>query len=160
MLRRGIFFSHREMNRILMIMKKETNSFYILKRTISSHILDTVPWVFAKWAKKNLMWIWPINRWWKFFQNKIHFRRYKKICTWKCTRFHCFRFRSKENKNHYQYKKYPNSISNCAQVAKKLIFQIQKFTFGFTNETIWEWYFIHHCNQRLVLLKINQYWFH
>ena len=57
MLRRGIFFSHREMNRILMIIKKETNSSFILAEDHQAILISDI-WFHGylqNGYKKNLM---------------------------------------------------------------------------------------------------------
>ena len=53
MLRRGIFFSHREMNRILEDYEKGNDFFLYTGRGPSghTHIGHLVPWVFAKWLQ-------------------------------------------------------------------------------------------------------------
>ena len=53
MLRRGIFFSHREMNRILEDYEKGNEFFLYTGRGPSghTHIGHLVPWVFAKWLQ-------------------------------------------------------------------------------------------------------------
>ena len=54
MLRRGIFFSHREMNRILEDYEKGNEFFLYTGRGPSghTHIGHLVPWVFAKWLQE------------------------------------------------------------------------------------------------------------
>ena len=54
MLRRGIFFSHREMNRILDDYEKGNEFFLYTGRGPSghTHIGHLVPWVFAKWLQE------------------------------------------------------------------------------------------------------------
>ena len=57
MLRRGIFFSHREMNRILEDYEKGNEFFLYTGRGPSghTHIGHLVPWVIANGYKINLM---------------------------------------------------------------------------------------------------------
>ncbi len=56
MLRRGIFFSHRDMNRILDDYEKGKKFFLYTGRGPSghTHIGHLVPWVFAKWLQDKL----------------------------------------------------------------------------------------------------------
>ena len=140
MLRRGIFFSHREMNRILADYEKGNEFFLYTGRGPSghTHIGHLVPWVFAKWLQDKF----DVNLYFQLtddekFYSKINLtlEETKKYAYENALDFIALGFNPEKTKIIINTKNIQTLYPIAAQVAKKINFSNTKATFGFTNET-------------------------
>ena len=140
MLRRGIFFSHREMNRILEDYEKGNEFFLYTGRGPSghTHIGHLVPWVFAKWLQDKF----DVNLYFqltddeKFYsKTNLTLEETKKFAYENALDFIALGFNPEKTKIIINTKNIQTLYPIAAQVAKKINFSNTKATFGFTNET-------------------------
>ena len=140
MLRRGIFFSHREMNRILEDYEKGNDFFLYTGRGPSghTHIGHLVPWVFAKWLQDKF----DVNLYFQLtddekFYSKINLtlEETSKFAYENALDFIALGFNPEKTKIIINTKNIQTLYPIAAQVAKKINFSNTKATFGFTNET-------------------------
>ena len=140
MLRRGIFFSHREMNRILDDYQKGNKFFLYTGRGPSghTHIGHLVPWVFSKWLQEKF----DVNMYFqltddeKFFSKpNLTLEETNKFAYQNALDFIALGFKPDKTKIIINTKNIQTLYPIAAQVAKKINFSNTKATFGFTNET-------------------------
>jgi len=140
MLRRGIFFSHREMNRILDDYEKGKKFFLYTGRGPSghTHIGHLVPWIFAKWLQEKF----DVNMYFqltddeKFYAKpELSLEDTKKFAYENALDFIALGFKSENTKIIINTKNIQTLYPIAAQVAKKVNFSNTKGVFGFTNET-------------------------
>lgn len=140
MLRRGIFFSHREMNRILDDYEKGNKFFLYTGRGPSghTHIGHLVPWVFAKWLQEKF----DVNMYFqltddeKFYSKpNLTLEETGKFAYENALDFIALGFKPENTKIIINTRNIQTLYPIAAQVAKKINFSNTKATFGFTNET-------------------------
>ncbi len=140
MLRRGIFFSHREMNRILEDYEKGIEFFLYTGRGPSghTHIGHLVPWMFAKWLQEKF----DVNLYFqltddeKFYsKTDLTLEETSKYAYENALDFIALGFNPEKTKIIINTKNIQTLYPIAAQVAKKINFSNTKATFGFTNET-------------------------
>ncbi|MDX1596146.1 MAG: tryptophan--tRNA ligase [Nitrosopumilaceae archaeon] len=140
MLRRGIFFSHREMNRILDDYEKGKKFFLYTGRGPSghTHIGHLVPWVFAKWIQEKF----GVNMYFqltddeKFFSKpNLTLDQTQQFAYENALDFIALGFNPKNTKIIINTKNIQTLYPLAAEVAKKINFSNTKATFGFTGET-------------------------
>lgn len=140
MLRRGIFFSHRDMGRILSDYQKGKKFFLYTGRGPSghTHIGHLVPWVFTKWLQEKF----DTNLYFQLTDDEKFFA--KQDLTLEQTRnfayenaldFIALGFKQDKTKIIINTKNIKTLYPIAAQVAKKINFSNTKAVFGFTNET-------------------------
>ena len=140
MLRRGIFFSHRDLNRILEEYQKGNKFFLYTGRGPSghTHIGHLVPWVFAKWLQDKF----DVNMYFQLTDDEKFFS--KQNLTLEETRNFAFEnaldfialgFKPQKTKIIINTKNIQSLYPLAAQVAKKINFSNTKATFGFSGET-------------------------
>lgn len=140
MLRRGIFFSHRDLARTLNDYKKGNKFFLYTGRGPSghTHIGHLVPWVFAKWLqdkfKTNMYFQLTDDE--KFFaKSKLTLEDANKFAYENALDFIALGFKPKNTKIIIDTKNIESLYPIAAKVAKKINFSNTKAVFGFTNET-------------------------
>ena len=140
MLRRGIFFSHREMNRILEDYEKGKKFFLYTGRGPSghTHIGHLVPWVFAKWLQEKF----DVNMYFQLTDDEKFFAKQdltlddtSKFAYENALDFIALGFKPENTKIIINTKNIQTLYPIAAQVAKKVNFSNTKGVFGFTNET-------------------------
>ncbi|MGV7226759.1 MAG: tryptophan--tRNA ligase [Nitrosopumilus sp.] len=140
MLRRGIFFSHREMVRILDEYEKGNKFFLYTGRGPSghTHIGHLVPWMFAKWLQEKF----DVNMYFqltddeKFFSKpNLTLEETKKFAYENALDFIALGFKPEKTKIIINTENIQTLYPIAAQVAKKINFSNTKATFGFTNDT-------------------------
>ncbi len=140
MLRRGVFFSHREMNRILEDYEKGKKFFLYTGRGPSghTHIGHLVPWVFAKWLQEKF----DVNMYFqltddeKFYaKSNLTLEDTKKFAYENALDFIALGFKPENTKIIINTRNIQTLYPIAAQVAKKVNFSNTKGVFGFTNET-------------------------
>lgn len=140
MLRRGVFFSHRDMDRILDDYNKGNKFFLYTGRGPSghTHIGHLVPWVFAKWIQDRF----DVNMYFqltddeKFYSKPdISLEETKKFAYENALDFIALGFSPNNTKIIINTKNIKTLYPIAAQVAKKINFSNTKATFGFSNET-------------------------
>lgn len=140
MLRRGVFFSHREMNRILEDYEKGKKFFLYTGRGPSghTHIGHLVPWVFAKWLQEKF----DVNMYFqltddeKFFAKpNLTLEETKKFAYENALDFIALGFKPENTKIIINTRNIQTLYPIAAQIAKKINFSNTKGVFGFTNET-------------------------
>ena len=140
MLRRGIFFSHREMNRILDDYQKGKKFFLYTGRGPSghTHIGHLVPWVFAKWLQERF----DVNMYFQLTDDEKFFSKQNltleetgKFAYENALDFIALGFKPENTKIIINTKNIHSLYPIAAQVAKKINFSNTKAVFGFTNET-------------------------
>ncbi len=140
MLRRGIFFSHRELGRILDDYQKGKKFFLYTGRGPSghTHIGHLVPWVFTKWLQEKF----DTNLYFQLTDDEKFYA--KQDLTLEQTRnfayenaldFVALGFKPEKTKIIINTKNIKTLYPIAAQVAKKINFSNTKAVFGFTNET-------------------------
>ena len=140
MLRRGVFFSHREMDRILDEYGRGNRFFLYTGRGPSghTHIGHLVPWVFAKWLQDRF----GAGMYFQLTDDEKFYS--KKDATLEETRgfayenaldFIALGFDPKNTKIIINTRNIRTLYPIAAQVAKRINFSNTKATFGFTNET-------------------------
>lgn len=140
MLRRGIFFSHRDMGRILDDYKKGTKFFLYTGRGPSghTHIGHLVPWVFAKWIQEKF----DVNMYFQLTDDEKFFSKQnltledtQKFAYENALDFIALGFKPENTKIIINTRNIQTLYPIAAQVAKKINFSNTKAVFGFTNET-------------------------
>lgn len=140
MLRRGVFFSHRELGRILNDYQKGKKFFLYTGRGPSghTHIGHLVPWVFTKWLQEKF----DTNLYFQLTDDEKFYA--KQDLTLEQTRnfayenaldFIALGFKQEKTKIIINTKNIKTLYPIAAQVAKKINFSNTKAVFGFTNET-------------------------
>ena len=140
MLRRGVFFSHRDLNLILENYEKGKEFFLYTGRGPSghTHIGHLVPWVFAKWLQDKF----DVNIYFqltddeKFFsKQELTLDQTSSFALENALDFMALGFNPKKTKIIINTKNIKTLYPIAAQVAKKINFSNTKAVFGFTNET-------------------------
>ncbi len=140
MLRRGVFFSHRDLNLILENYEKGKEFFLYTGRGPSghTHIGHLVPWVFAKWLQDKF----DVNIYFqltddeKFFSKpELTLDQTSSFALENALDFMALGFNPKKTKIIINTKNIKTLYPIAAQVAKKINFSNTKAVFGFTNET-------------------------
>ena len=140
MLRRGIFFSHRDLNLILNNYEKGNEFFLYTGRGPSghTHIGHLVPWVFAKWLqdKFNVNMYFQLTVDEKFFSKQnLSLEQTSNFALENALDFIALGFNPKKTKIIIDTKNIKTLYPIAAEVAKKINFSNTKAVFGFTNET-------------------------
>jgi len=140
MLRRGVFFSHREMDRILEDYEKGKKFFLYTGRGPSghTHIDHLVPWVFAKWLQEKF----DVNMYFQLTDDEKFYAKAnltledtKKFAYENALDFIALGFKPENTKIIINTRNIQTLYPIAAQVAKKINFSNTKGVFGFTNET-------------------------
>ena len=140
MLRRGVFFSHRDLNLILSNHEKGKEFFLYTGRGPSghTHIGHLVPWVFAKWLqdKFNVNMYFQLTDDEKFFsKQELTLQQTGNFALENALDFIALGFNPKKTKIIIDTKNIKTLYPIAAEVAKKVNFSNTKAVFGFTNET-------------------------
>ena len=140
MLRRGVFFSHRDLNLILENYEKGKDFFLYTGRGHSghTHIGHLIPWVFAKWLqdKFNVKIYFQLTDDEKFFSKQdLSLEETNNYALENALDFIALGFKSENTKIIINTKNIKTLYPIAAQVAKKINFSNTKAVFGFTNET-------------------------
>ena len=140
MLRRGVFFSHRDLNLILENYEKGQEFFLYTGRGPSghTHIGHLVPWVFAKWLqdKFNVNLYFQLTDDEKFFAKQdLSLTQTTNFALENALDFIALGFKPEKTKIIVNTKNIKTLYPIAAQVAKKINFSNTKAVFGFTNET-------------------------
>jgi len=140
MLRRGIFFSHREMDRILTDFEKGIKFFLYTGRGPSghTHIGHLVPWIFAKWLQEkfNVNMYFQLTDDEKFYAKpNLTLEDTKKFAYENALDFIALGFQPENTKIIINTRNIQTLYPIAAQIAKKVNFSNTKGVFGFTNET-------------------------
>ncbi|KAF6243808.1 tryptophan--tRNA ligase [Nitrosopumilus sp. b1] len=140
MLRRGVFFSHRDLGNLLNEHEKGKKFFLYTGRGPSghTHIGHLVPWVFAKWLQDKF----DVNMYFqltddeKFFSKQnLTLEETNKYAFENALDFIALGFDPKKTKIIINTQNISTLYPIAAQVAKKINFSNTKAVFGFTNET-------------------------
>ena len=140
MLRRGIFFSHRDMNLILNEYEKGNKFFLYTGRGPSghTHIGHLVPWVFAKWLQDKF----GVNMYFqltddeKFFSKQnLTLEETTKFAYENALDFIALGFKPENTKIIIDTKNIQYLYPIAAEIAKKINFSNTKAVFGFSNDT-------------------------
>jgi len=140
MLRRGIFFSHREMGRILDDYEKGKKFFLYTGRGPSghTHIGHLVPWVFSKWLQDKF----DVNMYFQLTDDEKFYSKQNltledtsRFAYENALDFIALGFKPSNTKIIINTKNIQTLYPIAAQVAKKINFSNTKAVFGFTNET-------------------------
>ena len=140
MLRRGVFFSHRDLNLILENYEKGKEFFLYTGRGPSghTHIGHLVPWVFAKWLqdKFNVNMYFQLTDDEKFFAKQdLSLDQTTNFAFENALDFIALGFKPEKTKIIVNTKNIKTLYPIAAQVAKKINFSNTKAVFGFTNDT-------------------------
>ena len=140
MLRRGVFFSHRDLNLILENYEKGKDFFLYTGRGPSghTHIGHLIPWVFSKWLqdKFNVKIYFQLTDDEKFFSRQdLSLEETNNYALENALDFIALGFKSENTKIIINTKNIKTLYPIAAQVAKKINFSNTKAVFGFTNET-------------------------
>ena len=140
MLRRGVFFSHRDLNLILENYEKGKDFFLYTGRGPSghTHIGHLIPWIFAKWLqdKFNVNMYFQLTDDEKFFSKQdLSLEETNIYALENALDFIALGFKSENTKIIINTKNIKTLYPIAAQVAKKINFSNTKAVFGFTNET-------------------------
>jgi tryptophanyl-tRNA synthetase len=140
MLRRGVFFSHRDLNLILENYEKGKEFFLYTGRGPSghTHIGHLVPWVFAKWLqdKFNVNMYFQLTDDEKFFAKQdLSLDQTTNFAFENALDFIALGFKPEKTKIIINTKNIKTLYPIAAQVAKKINFSNTKAVFGFTNDT-------------------------
>ena len=140
MLRRGVFFSHRDLNLILNNYEKGDEFFLYTGRGPSghTHIGHLVPWVFAKWLqdKFNVNMYFQLTDDEKFFSKQnLSLEQTSNFALENALDFIALGFNPKKTKIIIDTNNIKTLYPIAAEVAKKINFSNTKAVFGFTNET-------------------------
>ena len=140
MLRRGIFFSHRDLNLILENYEKGKEFFLYTGRGPSghTHIGHLVPWVFAKWLQDrfNVNMYFQLTDDEKFFAKQdLSLDQTTNFALENALDFIALGFKPEKTKIIVNTKNIRTLYPIAAQVAKKINFSNTKAVFGFTNDT-------------------------
>jgi len=139
-LRRGIFFSHRDMNWILDEYEKGSKFFLYTGRAPSGpvHMGHLVPWIFTKWLQDKF----DVELWFQFpdeekflFKEELTLEDTKKFTNDNMLDVIALGFDPK--KTHFLIDTIHAKLmfKQACKVAKKITFSTAKAVFGFTNET-------------------------
>ncbi len=140
MLRRGIFFSHRDLNLILDNFEKGEKFFLYTGRGPSgnTHIGHLVPWVFAKWLQEKF----DVNIYFqltddeKFYtKSDLTLEDTNNFALENALDFIALGFNPEKTKIIINTQNIKKLYPIAAQVAKKINFSNTKAVFGFTNDT-------------------------
>jgi len=140
MLRRGIFFSHRDMNKILDEYEKGNKFFLYTGRGPSghTHIGHLVPWIFAKWLQEKF----DVNMYFQLTDDEKFFTKQnltledtKKFAYENALDFIALGFKPENTKIIIDTENIQALYPIAAEVAKKINFSNTKAVFGFSNET-------------------------
>jgi len=140
MLRRGIFFSHREMGRILDDYEKGKKFFLYTGRGPSghTHIGHLVPWVFSKWLQDKF----DVNMYFQLTDDEKFYSKQNltledtsRFAYENALDFIALGFKPNNTKIIINTKNIQTLYPIAVQVAKKINFSNTKAVFGFTNET-------------------------
>ena len=140
MLRRGVFFSHRELNLILENFEKGKEFFLYTGRGPSghTHIGHLIPWVFAKWLQDKF----KVNMYFqltddeKFFAKQdLSLEQTTNFALENALDFIALGFKPDKTKIIVNTKNIKTLYPIALEVAKKINFSNTKAVFGFTNET-------------------------
>ena len=140
MLRRGIFFSHRDMNVILDEYQKGKKFFLYTGRGPSghTHIGHLVPWVFAKWLQDKF----DVNMYFQLTDDEKFFTKQDltlqdtlKFAYENMLDFIALGFEPTKTKIIINTRDINRLYPLAAEVAKRINFSNTKATFGFENET-------------------------
>lgn len=140
MLRRGVFFSHRDLARLLDEYEKGKKFFMYTGRGPSghTHIGHLVPWVFAKWLQEKF----DTNVYFqltddeKFFAKQdLTLQQTAKFAYENALDFIALGFKPDKTKIIINTKNIRTLYPIAAEVAKKINFSNTKAVFGFTGET-------------------------
>ncbi len=140
MLRRGIFFSHRDMKQLLDEYEKGNKFFLYTGRGPSghTHIGHLIPWVFAKWLQDKF----GVNMYFqltddeKFFaKQNLTLEETNKFAHENALDFIALGFKPENTKIIINTQNIQTLYPIAAKVAKKINFSNTKAVFGFTNET-------------------------
>jgi tryptophanyl-tRNA synthetase len=140
MLRRKIFFAHRDLNWLLDQYEKKNNFFLYTGRAPSGmiHLGHLVPWMFTKWLQDKF----KCELWFQFpdeekflFKEKLTLEDTEKYLNENMLDVIALGFDSK--KTHFLIDTLHASLmyKHAVRVAKKITFSTAKAAFGFTNET-------------------------
>jgi tryptophanyl-tRNA synthetase len=140
MLRRGIFFSHRDLTRILDDYEKGKKFFLYTGRGPSghTHIGHLVPWVFAKWLQEKFdtTMYFQLTDDEKFYAKQdLTLDETEKFAYENALDFIALGFKPDKTKIIIDTKNIKTLYPLAAQVAKKINFSNTKAVFGFTGET-------------------------
>jgi len=140
MLRRGVFFSHRDLNLILENYEKGKEFFLYTGRGPSghTHIGHLVPWVFAKWLqdKFNVNMYFQLTDDEKFFAKQdLSLDQTTNFAFENALDFIALGFKPEKTKIIINTKNIKTLYPIASQVAKKINFSNTKAVFGFTNDT-------------------------
>ncbi len=140
MLRRGVFFSHRDLGRLLDEYEKGKKFFMYTGRGPSghTHIGHLVPWVFAKWLQEkfdtNIYFQLTDDE--KFFAKQdLTLQQTRKFAYENALDFIALGFKPDKTKIIIDTKNIKTLYPIASEVAKKINFSNTKAVFGFTNET-------------------------
>jgi len=140
MLRRGIFFSHRELGRVLDEYQKGNRFFLYTGRGPSghTHIGHLIPWVFAKWLQDRF----DVNMYFQLTDDEKFFSKQglglKDAGAFACENaldFIALGFKPERTKIIIDTRNIRTLYPIAAQVAKRINFSNTKATFGFTEQT-------------------------
>ncbi len=140
MLRRGIFFSHRDMNIILDKYEGGGGFFLYTGRGPSghTHIGHLVPWVFARWLQEKF----DVNMYFQITDDEKFYSKpdltledTTKFAYENALDFVALGFNPEKTKIIINTRNIQTLYPIAARVAKKINFSNTKATFGFTNET-------------------------
>ena len=140
MLRRGIFFSHRDMNKILDEYEKGNKFFLYTGRGPSghTHIGHLVPWIFAKWLQEKF----DVNMYFQLTDDEKFFTKQnltledtKKFAYENALDFIALGFKPENTKIIIDTENIQALYPIAAEVAKKINFSNTKAVFGFSNDT-------------------------
>ena len=140
MLRRGIFFSHRDLNVILNEYAKGNKFFLYTGRGPSghTHIGHLVPWVFSKWLQdkfKTKMYFQLTDDEKFYSKQNLTLEETKKFAFENALDFIALGFKPENTKIIINSMHIKTLYPIAAQVAKKINFSNTKAVFGFSNET-------------------------
>lgn len=140
MLRRGVFFSHRDLGRILDDYQKGTKFFLYTGRGPSghTHIGHLVPWIFAKWLQEKF----DTNMYFqltddeKFYaKENLSLEQTRKFAYENALDFIALGFKPENTKIIINTQNIKTLYPIAASIAKKINFSNTKAVFGFKNET-------------------------
>ncbi len=143
MLRRGVFFSHRDLNLILENYEKGKEFFLYTGRGPSghTHIGHLVPWVFAKWLqdKFNVNMYFQLTDDEKFFAKQdLSLDQTTNFALENALDFIALGFKPEKTKIIINTKNIKTLYPIASQVAKKSISQIQRLYLDLQMTQIWE----------------------
>ena len=140
MLRRGVFFSHRDLGNLLNQYEKGKKFFLYTGRGPSghTHIGHLVPWVFAKWIQEKFdaKMYFQLTDDEKFFSKQnMSLEKTKEFAFENALDFIALGFKPENTKIIINTENIKTLYPIAAEVAKKINFSNTKAVFGFSNET-------------------------